>query len=115
MCDVLSTAVFCSESIECFPGTASKLFLKLLVTIPLAPVIIGIIVQSRFHIRCISVKNSCILTYFPLTFAQHFCLRVLPHLSVYMFYLIYLFIYLFIIIIIIGKTFVVEYCLGTDR
>ena len=25
--------VFCSESIECFPGTASKFFLKLLVTI----------------------------------------------------------------------------------
>jgi hypothetical protein len=24
MCDVPSTAVFCSESIECFPGTASK-------------------------------------------------------------------------------------------
>ena len=30
MCDVPSTAVFCSESIECFPGTASKFFLKLL-------------------------------------------------------------------------------------
>ena len=28
MCDVPSTAVFCSESIECFPGTASKFFLK---------------------------------------------------------------------------------------
>jgi hypothetical protein len=34
MCDVPSIAVFCSESIECFPGTASKCFLKLLVTIP---------------------------------------------------------------------------------
>jgi len=28
MCDVPSIAVFCSESIECFPGTASKFFLK---------------------------------------------------------------------------------------
>ena len=27
MCDVPSIAVFCSESIECFPGTASKFFL----------------------------------------------------------------------------------------
>ena len=27
--------------------------------------------------------NCCILTSFPLPFAQHFCLRVLPHLSVY--------------------------------
>jgi len=43
MCDVPSIAVFCSESIECFPDTASKIFLKLLVTIPVAPIIIGIL------------------------------------------------------------------------
>jgi hypothetical protein len=30
MCDVPSIAVFCSETIECFPGTASKLLLLLL-------------------------------------------------------------------------------------
>ena len=30
MCDVPSIAVFCSESIECFPGTASKFFFRLL-------------------------------------------------------------------------------------
>ena len=40
MCDVPSIAVFCSESIECFPGTASKFFLKLLVTIPVALVLL---------------------------------------------------------------------------
>ena len=51
MCDVPSIAIFCNESIECFPGTASKFFLKLLVTIPVAPIIIGIIVHFRFHIR----------------------------------------------------------------
>ena len=44
MCDVPSIAVFCSESIEWFPGTVSKFFLKLLVTIPVAPIITGIIV-----------------------------------------------------------------------
>ena len=55
------TAVFCSESIECFPGTASKFFLKLLVTIPVAPIIIGIIVHFRFHIRSISNINSYII------------------------------------------------------
>jgi hypothetical protein len=44
MCDVPSIAVFCSETIECFPGTASKFFLKLLVTIPVAPIITGIII-----------------------------------------------------------------------
>ena len=40
-----SIAVVCSESIECFPGTASKFFLKLLITIPVAPIITGIIVN----------------------------------------------------------------------
>jgi len=40
MCDVQSVAIFCSESIECFPGTASKFFLKLLVTIPVAPILL---------------------------------------------------------------------------
>jgi len=58
MCDVPSIAVFCNESIECFPGTAPKFFLKLLVTIPVAPIIIGIIVHFRFHIRCIVVSRG---------------------------------------------------------
>ena len=44
MCDVPNIAVFCNESIECFPGAASKFFLKLLVTIPVAPIIIIIII-----------------------------------------------------------------------
>ena len=57
MCDVPSIAVVCSESMECFPGTASKFFLKLLVTIPVAPIITGIIVHFRFHIRCISMHK----------------------------------------------------------
>ena len=57
MCDVPSIAVFCCESIECFPGTSSKFFLKLLVTIKVAPIITGIIVHCRFHIRCISIHK----------------------------------------------------------
>jgi hypothetical protein len=57
MYDVPSIAVFCSESIECFPGTASKRFLALLVTIPVAPIITGRIVHFRFHIRCISIHE----------------------------------------------------------
>ena len=43
MCDVPSRAVFCSESIECFPGTAYKFFFRLLVTILVAPIITGIL------------------------------------------------------------------------
>ena len=52
MCDV-----FCSESIEYFPVISSKFFLKLLVTIPLAPVITGIIVRFKFHIRCTTIPK----------------------------------------------------------
>jgi len=64
MCDVPSIAVFCSESIECFPGTVSKLFLKLLVTIPVAPIITGTIVHFRFHIRCISEYKLLYFNFF---------------------------------------------------
>ena len=69
MCDVPSIAVFCRESIECFPGTAAKFFLKLLVIFQVAPVITGTIVHFRFHIRCISIYN---LLYFNL-FSSSFC------------------------------------------
>ena len=64
MCDVPSIAVFCSESIECFPGTVSIFFLKLLVTIPVAPVITGTIVHFRFHIRCISIHKLLYFNFF---------------------------------------------------
>ena len=73
LCDVPSIAVFCSESIECFPGTASKFFLRHLVTIPVAPIITGIIVHFRFHIRCISIHK---LLYFNL-FSASFCTLLL--------------------------------------
>ena len=75
MCDVLSTAVFCSESIKCFPGKASKCFLKLLVAIAVAPIITGIIVHLRFHIRCISIHTSKLL-YFNF-FSDSFCTTLL--------------------------------------
>jgi hypothetical protein len=48
---------------------ASKFFLKFLVTIPVAPVITGIIVHFKFHIRCISILK---LLYFNL-FSASFC------------------------------------------
>ena len=69
MCDDPSIAVFCSEFIECFPGTVSKFFLKLLVSIPVALIITGIIVHFRFHIRCISIHK---LLYFK-SFSASFC------------------------------------------
>ena len=45
MCDVPSIADFCSESVECFPGIAPRFFLKLLVTVPVAPIITCMIVH----------------------------------------------------------------------
>jgi len=69
MCDVPSIAVFCSESIEWFPGIVSKFFFKLLVTIPGAHIITGTIVHFRFHIRCISIHK---LLYFNLFSAYYY-------------------------------------------
>jgi hypothetical protein len=52
MCDVPSTAVFCSESIECFPGMAPK-FCFNFCYYSVAPIITGMITHLMFHIRCI--------------------------------------------------------------
>jgi hypothetical protein len=73
---------------------ASKFFVKPFVTVPVAPVITGIILHFRFYIRCISLyMNSCILASFPLHFARHFCLQVLPHLSACVFFFLFVFNY----------------------
>ena len=52
-----------------FSWYSFQIFLKFLVTIPVAPVITGIIVHFRFHIRCISIHK---LLYFNL-FSAFFC------------------------------------------
>jgi hypothetical protein len=51
MLDVPSTAIFFGESVECFPGMAYKFF----VTLPVVPVITGIITYLIFHIRSVSL------------------------------------------------------------
>ena len=63
---------FCSESIECFPGTVSKFFFKLLVTIPVVPIITGTIVHFRFHIRCISIHKLLYFNFFSASFCTTF-------------------------------------------
>ena len=68
MCDVPSIAVFRSESIEHFPGIDSKFFLKLPVTIPVAPIITGTIVHFRFLIRCISIHKLLYFNFFFVSF-----------------------------------------------
>ena len=42
---------------------STKFFLKLLVTIPVAPIITGTIVHFRFHIRCISIHKLLYFDY----------------------------------------------------
>jgi hypothetical protein len=51
MCDVLSIAVFCSEYIKCFPGIASRFLIFF--TISMAPIITGITIHFKCHIRYI--------------------------------------------------------------
>ena len=72
MCDVPSIAVFCSESIECVPGTACIFFLKFLVTIPVAPIITGTIVSFRFHICCISTHKLRYFNFFSASFHYYY-------------------------------------------
>ena len=89
MCDVPSIAVFCSECIECFLGTASKFFLKLLVAIPVAPFIIGIIVHFKFHIRCISIRKLLYFNFFSASFCTTFLsagIATSIYLSIYYYY-----------------------------
>ena len=68
------------ESIEYFPGTTSKLFLEPLVTMMVTLIVTGIILYIRLHIRFISIHRLLYLISFPLPFARHFCLRILPNL-----------------------------------
>jgi hypothetical protein len=68
MCDVPSIAVFCNESIERFPGTASKFFLKLIIII----IIIIIIIQNLLLIHAgLQVINDCIKQCHVLTEFNH--------------------------------------------
>jgi hypothetical protein len=86
MCDVPSIAVFCRESIECLPGMASRFYCKPSVTIPVAPVVTGVIVHFRFHIRCVSIHKLLYFSFFSTScFAQNVYRRVLSNLSVCMF------------------------------
>ena len=95
MCDVPSIAVFCSESIECFPGIVSKFFFILLVTIPVAPVITGTIVHFRFHIRCISIHKLLYFNFFSASFCTTFLSAgIATSISVHVFSLLFLIILL---------------------
>jgi len=72
MCDIPSTAAVCVESTECFPGVAYKFFPKPFVAIPVAPIVTGIILHSRSHIRCNSIHKLLYFTSFSASFRTSF-------------------------------------------
>ena len=85
-----------------FPGTASKFFLKLLVTIPVAPIVIGIIVHFRFHIRFISIHKLLYFNFFSDSFCTTFLSAgIATSINVYVFS--------FLFLIIISGLFAVTY------
>ena len=85
MCDVPSIAVLY------FPGTASKFFFRLLVTIPVAPIITGIIVHFRFHIRCISVHKLLYFNFFSASICTTFLsVGIATSISVHVFSFLFL-------------------------
>ena len=90
MCDVPSIAVFCSESIECFPGTVSKFSLKLFVNIPMAPIITGIIVNFRFHIRCISIHKLLYFNFLSASFCTFLFAGIATSIQVQVFSFLFL-------------------------
>ena len=90
MCDVPSIPVFRSESIECFPGTASKFFLKLLVTIPVAPIITGIVVHFGFHICCISIHKLLYFNFSSASFCKTFLSAGITSTSMHVFSFLFL-------------------------
>ena len=61
---VPATAVLCSESIECFPGVASKSLFKPFVTITVTSDITGMIINVMFHILCISIQKYLYFNFF---------------------------------------------------
>ena len=57
MCDVPSIAVCSGESVDCLPAMSSIFVFKHFVTIPVAPIINGVIMHVMFHIRCNAVHQ----------------------------------------------------------
>ena len=72
VCAVPSTAVFFSESIECFPGMDPKSFFKLSFTLPVTPITTGTIIHFIFHICWISIQKLLYFCFFSVSFCVGF-------------------------------------------
>jgi hypothetical protein len=91
MCDVPSTAVCCSESVECFTAVAYKYFFKPFVTTPVAPITTGTIIHFMFHIRCISVHKLLYFSFFSASFCMTFrSAGIATSINMHVFYFLFL-------------------------
>ena len=100
MCDVPSIAVFCKESIECVPGIARRFFFKLRVTIPVAPIITGMIVHFRFHIRSNSMPKLLYLSFFSASFCTTFrSAGIAASISVHVFSFLFYYYYYYVCVV----------------
>ena len=79
ICDIPSIAVFCSESIECFPGTVSKFSPKFLVNIPVVSIIIIIIIIDIPCPRLFLPGTSLEPAVIPTAQASSFTLQYFPY------------------------------------
>jgi len=68
MCAVPNMAVFCSSLTSCFPGMLLTYFLNDFETVPVAPIITGIIFIFTFHMRSISIVRSLYFRIFSASF-----------------------------------------------
>ena len=91
MCDVPRIIVICSESIQCFPGTPSKFCLKPFVTIPVASIITGTILNFGFHIRCISTHKLLYFSFFSTSFCTtYLSAGIATYISMHVFYFFFI-------------------------
>ena len=68
MCAVPNMTVFCSFLTSWFPGMSLTYFLNDLERVPVAPIITGITLAFRFHMRRISVVRSLYFKIFSASF-----------------------------------------------
>ena len=71
-------AVFCSSLISCFPVMLLRYSLSDIETVPVSPLISGIIFVFTFYVRCISVVRTLYFKIFSASFLSPF---LSPHIA----------------------------------
>ena len=98
---------FFSESIECLHGVTSKFFFKPFVTIPVGPVITGIITHFMLHIRCVSTHKLLCFYFLFYLLLRDISVCWCWHMSVCMFFS-------FLFLIIVSGLVILSLCVPLD-